>query len=184
MTFASFDWMMSLTPRWYSTIYGVYWFGGGMTGALALLALLARPSGASGVAESYPALGKLMLTFLMFWVYIGFAQYIVIWSGNIPQEVTWHVARTHGPWGGLALALLLGAAIVFLALLSRTAKARHARLIIVGALLLTLHYLDTYWMIIPNLVPMTWWLAALSAASIVIVAGSTLVVARVRDTRI
>jgi hypothetical protein len=180
MTFASFDWMMSLTPQWYSTIFGVYWFGGGIGAALALLTLLARPNAVQGMPDSYPALGKLMLTFVMFWVYIGFAQYIVIWSGDIPVEVTWHAARTHGSWGGVALALLLGAAVVFLALLSRTAKTRRTLLVVVGVLLLALHYLDTYWMIIPGLVPVTWWLVALSAATTVVVGGLTLVLARLR----
>ena len=101
MTFASFDWMMSLTPRWYSTIFGVYWFGGGMTGALALLSVVPEPGSLhrDRTLEAIPALGKLMLTFTMFWVYVGFAQYIVIWSADIPQEVTWHATRKHGGWG-------------------------------------------------------------------------------------
>jgi hypothetical protein len=183
MTFASFDWMMSLTPRWTSTIYGVYWFAGGAMGALALLAVLDRsnapprePTGAS------QALGKLMLTFVMFWVYIGFAQYIVIWSGNIPVEVTWHVSRTHGAWGFVALALLIGAAIAFVALVNRSLRQRSALVAAFGVLLLVLHYADTYWMVIPDVMPVSLWLLALSAAMLFLVAGATMFVGAVRQS--
>ena len=181
MTFASFDWMMALTPRWYSTTYGAYWFAGGMTGALALLAVLGRsdmqPDERDG---SVQALGKLMLTFVMFWVYIGFAQYIVIWSANIPLEVTWYVERTHEAWGGVALALLIGAAISFLALVNRAVRRRGAIVATLGALLLVLRYVDAFWTVIPGVVPLTWWLIALSAATLVIVVDATMLVAAIR----
>src|SRR5262249_14353672 len=116
MTFASFDWIMSLSPRWYSTIYGVYWFAGGMVGALSLLALVARRA-SRNVDEGIPrdrwhSLGKLLCTFVLFWAYIGFSQYIVIWSGNLPVEVTWYSSRTHGGWGSVALAIVFGAGAV------------------------------------------------------------------------
>ena len=181
MTFASIDWMMALTPRWYSTIYAVYWFAGGMTGALGLLAILSRsdaqPRERDGAIQ---ALGKLMLTFVMFWVYIGFAQYIVIWSANIPLEVTWYVERTHEAWGGVALALLIGAAISFLALVNRAVRRRGAIVAALGALLLVLRYVDAFWTVIPGVVPLTWWLIALSAATLVIVVDATMLVAAIR----
>jgi hypothetical protein len=180
MTFASFDWMMSLTPEWYSTVYGVYWFGGGMVGALALLAMLARRPAFVATVDELHALGKLLLTFVMFWVYAAFAQYIVIWSGDIPREVTWYVVRNRGGWGGLALVLLLGSvALPFLLLLLLRVKRSGVLLGALGALLLAFHYVDTYWLVMPGLVPVTWWtvpvsLAALASVAVVVVAASVM----------
>jgi len=186
MTFASFDWLMSLTPEWYSTVYGVYWFAGGVVGALALLAIQAgRASSAKTApvidADHLQALGKLLLTFVMFWVYIGFAQYIVIWSGNIPREVTWYVTRTHGGWGGFALVVLLaGGALPFLLLLLLRVKRSATLLAAVGGLLLAFHYADTYWVVMPGLVPMTWWTIVVSAATLILVVAAAMIVASVR----
>ncbi|MGH7618048.1 MAG: hypothetical protein ACREPM_12535 [Gemmatimonadaceae bacterium] len=182
MTFASFDWMMALTPRWYSTVYGVYWFAGGMTGAMGLLAILGRAYGKPAeLTGSFQAIGKLMLTFVMFWVYTGFAQYIVIWSGNIPVEVLWYVQRTRGAWGGVALALLIGAAIAFVALVNRSIRARGEVVAALGVLVLVLHYVDTSWMLLPSVMPATWWVAALSVATLIIVAESAILVAATRQ---
>ena len=104
MTFAAFDWMMSLSPTWYSTVFGVDFFAGAMVGALALLAVLVARGRRRGElpdtigVEHMHALAKLLLTFVLFWVYIGFSQFIVIWSAEIPAETTWYVARTRGGW--------------------------------------------------------------------------------------
>jgi hypothetical protein len=186
MTFAAFDWIMSLTPDWSSTMYGVYWFAGGAVGAVALLAVLARYD-VGGPPPRVPIedlhwLGKLVLTFIMFWIYIGFAQYIVIWSGNIPREVTWYVARTRGGWGFVALVLLLvSAAIPFLALLTLRVKRSFTILASLGGALLALHYVDTYWVVIPGIAPVTWWTLVLSAAALVIVVEPAVVVAAARS---
>ena len=99
LTFASFDWMMSLTPAWYSTIYGVYVFAGGFVAALALIAVLAAIEHETGrladpvIGHHFQALGKLLLTFVMFWAYIAFAQILIIWIGGIPAEVSWYAVR-------------------------------------------------------------------------------------------
>ncbi|MGH7615907.1 MAG: hypothetical protein ACREPM_01625 [Gemmatimonadaceae bacterium] len=168
MTFAAFDWMMSLTPDWASTIYGVYWFAGGMLSALALLAMLAHRSDARWPAVSSDdvhSLGKLLTTFVLFWLYIGFAQYIVIWSGDLPSEITWYVARTHGGWGALAGVLLAGNFVFpFLLLLLRAVKRSATLLAMIGAMMLGLHYLDTFWVVMPGLVPVRWWTAIVSAS--------------------
>ncbi|HEX3866106.1 MAG TPA: hypothetical protein VHV78_05105 [Gemmatimonadaceae bacterium] len=183
MTFASFDWMMSLSGDWPSTIYGVYWFGGGMIAALSLLALLATRRDDDRAfplvgEEQRKALGKLMLTFVMFWVYIGFAQYIVIWSADLPSEVTWYVARTKGPWGFVALLILLaGGAVPFLALLQSSVRRSGAWLAGLGALLLFIHYIDSYWLVLPAVVPFHWWTLIVSAACLVIVAAPAIVFA-------
>lgn len=172
MTFAAFDWMMSLTPDWYSTIYGVYWFAGGMVGALALLALpgLGSQVGADPAAPHRHALAGLLLTFVLFWVYIAFAQYVVIWSGGLPREVTWYVARVRDGWAGLAVVLLFGMFVLpLLALMVRDIKRSRPLLAALATILLALHYLDTLWVILPGLVPMTWFTALIAAAMLILV---------------
>ena len=186
LTFAAFDWMMSLTPDWSSTIYGVYWFAGGMVGGLALLALLSRLDHRVPVPVPVPAstsqsLGKLLLTFVLFWLYIAFAQYIVIWSGNLPREVTWYVPRTRGAWAGVALVLLLGMFVLpFLGLIMRAVKRSGTALAALGALLLVLHWVDTYWMVMPDLVGVTWWALILALAMAVVIIELAVMVGRAR----
>jgi hypothetical protein len=130
------------------------------------------------------SLGKLLLTFVLFWLYIAFAQYIVIWSGNLPREVSWYVPRTHGGWAGVALVLLLGLFLFpFLALILRAVKRSGAALAGLGALLLVLHYVDTYWMVMPSLVAVTWWTVLVSLGMLVIVVEASLAVAALRIRR-
>ena len=194
MTFAAFDWIMSLAPDWYSTIFGVYWFAGGMVGALALLAVLASPSGGGATLEGprepvssddVHALAKLMLTFILFWLYIGFAQYIVIWSGGLPREVAWYVPRTRGGWGGLAVLLVFGNFVLpFLLLLIRAVRRNATIVATLGVGLLALHYLDTFWLVMPGLVPVTWWTSVLAAAMLAVVAALTIALTGWPDERV
>jgi hypothetical protein len=147
-SFAAFDWLMSLAPRWFSTIYGVYVFAGGFLGALALLAA-ARPRAA---VEDFRKLGNLLLTFVVFWAYIAFSQFFIIWIADVPQEVAWYVPRLAGSWGWLALAVVLGQfALPFLLLLLLSVKRSPSRLAALGAWLLVMHYLDVYWLVLPQL---------------------------------
>jgi hypothetical protein len=157
MTFAAFDWMMSLTPAWYSTIYGVDYFAGAMVGALALLAVLgvrARRRGElpeSVGANQLHALAKLLLTFVLFWVYIGFSQLIVIWSAQIPAERVWYSVRMRGGWYVLGAVIVAGHfAIPFCALLIRAIKRSAVAVTWLGIWLLLMHYLDIYWMVMPS----------------------------------
>jgi hypothetical protein len=182
MTFAAFDWMMSLTPEWFSTIYGVYWFAGAMIGGLSLLAWMAASLGDDGLDVVGPdhihAIAKLLLTFILFWLYIGFSQYIVIWSGDIPREVTWYVARVRGGWAGVAIVLLFGTFVFpFLLLLVRAAKRNQRVVAAIGVVLLALHYLDAFWVVMPGLVPVTWWTLVLAAAMLVVVVAPSAVLA-------
>lgn len=180
MTFASFDWMMSLSPGWYSTAYGVYWIAGGLIAGLALLGVLAwRIPDVGATRDDIHSLAKLLCTFVLFWVYIGFAQYIVIWSANIPAEVTWYVARTRGAWGFLALLILLGGiALPFLLLLLLSVKRRPSLVGALGALILVFHYLDTAWLLFPNTASASVGLLALFVAGIVVVVSLVWVRAR------
>jgi hypothetical protein len=184
MTFAAFDWLMSLTPDWQSSIYGVYWFAGGMVAALGLLAVLVRLIGAPS-AEPSPddvhALGKLMLTFILFWVYIGFSQYIVMWSGDLPREVTWYADRASGGWG-LVAGLLIFGNFVFpaLLLLIRSVKRSVAMLTLIGAALLAMHCIDSFWIVMPGLVPVRWWTVFVTIASLGLLSAAAVAPMRLR----
>jgi hypothetical protein len=160
VTFASFDLLMSLTPLWYSTIFGVYIFAGGMVGFLSLLilsALALRRLGlltASINVEHYHDLGKLLFGFVFFWGYIAFSQYLLIWYANIPEETTWYVTRQTGTWVYVSLALVIFHFIVpFLGLLSRHAKRNLPVLGGWAALMLVMHWVDSYYIVMPSLSP-------------------------------
>ena len=157
ITFAAFDWMMSLAPMWYSTVYGVNYFAGAMVGGVALLAVLAERGRRTGElpkavgADHMHALAKLLLTFVLFWAYIGFSQFIVIWSAEIPVETTWYVVRTRGGWSTLGIVILAGHFVMpLLALLLLAVKRRPALIAALGAWLLAMHYLDCYWNVMPD----------------------------------
>jgi len=157
ITFAAFDWLMSLTPTWYSTIYGVYFFAGAMVGTMALLILLTEHARRRGeltdviATDHLHALAKVTLTFILFWTYIGFSQLIVIWSGNIPAEVTWYGVRVQGGWAALAGVLVFGHfALPFCALVVRAVKRSFVLMTALGFWLCAMHYLDVYWVTIPS----------------------------------
>lgn len=180
-TFAAFDWMMSLDPAWYSTIYGVYVFAGGFLAALALMAVVAygarRGSAvvcAAVTPEHFGALGKLLLTFVIFWAYIAFSQYLVIWIGDIPADTPWYLSRARGSWGVLALVVLAGQfALPFIALLSRSFKRRPGALALLGAWLLLMHVLDMYWLVLPAAEPDGMHPSWLDVAALLFIGGCT-----------
>ncbi len=157
ITFAAFDWLMSLLPSWSSTVFGVYYFAGAMVGALALLLLLSHRMEASGLladrlaASHYHALGRLLLTFVVFWAYIAYAQGFLIWIADLPREVPWYVERVRGGWSWVLGAVVVGQfAAPFFALLSRPLKRNGAAMGAIGAWLLVMHYLDVAWIVIPG----------------------------------
>jgi hypothetical protein len=126
ITFASFDWLMSLEPHWFSTIYGVLILGGQGLSALAFLIIVLvwlsrRPPLDRIVAAShFHDLGNLMLAFVMLWAYFSFSQYLIIWSGNLPAEIGWYLHRLQTGWRAVGLALILfHFAAPFVVLLSR-----------------------------------------------------------------
>jgi len=159
LTFAAFDWLMSLTPLWYSTIFGLLYFSGGFVAALALVAVIARvarrvPAVAAVAASVRPphsgALGRLMFAFLVFWAYMEFSQGIIIWIANKPDEVPWYVARGAGRWGDVFAVLVIGHfALPFFALLSRPLKRRPTLLAFAGGWLVVMHYVDIAWLVMP-----------------------------------
>jgi hypothetical protein len=158
-TFAAFDWLMSLEPTWYSTIYGVYFASGGFAAALAALTLAAWRGHRQGPladmhASHFSALGRLLLAFVCFWAYIAYSQVLVIWMGDMPREVPWYLVRLHGSWGACAaLGGVMAFALPFLLLVPWGLKRRPAALAAVGAVVLVGHYLDTYWLVMPHASP-------------------------------
>ena len=157
LTFAAIDWLMSLTPHWYSTIIGVYYFSGAIVGALAMMILLLvvlqkRGRLASVVSiEHYHDLGKLLFGFIVFWGYIAFSQYMLIWYANIPEETVWYLPRQQGPWVIVSLLLLFGHLIIpFFGLMSREIKRHKALLGFWAVWMLVVHWLDMFYLVMPN----------------------------------
>lgn len=156
MTFAAVDWMMSLEPHWYSTIYGILVLVGQLVAALSLgvaaLALLARfePLSAVIAPEHLHDLGNLLLTSVLFWAYISFSQLLIIWSGNLPEGVLWYVHRLEGGWEWVGLAVaLFQFALPFMLLLSRDIKEVPRRLGTIAAVIFGMHLVDVFWMVMP-----------------------------------
>jgi hypothetical protein len=157
LTFASFDFLMSLYPHWYSTIYPVYYFSGCVLGAFSLITLLVAALQSAGrlvhvvTAEHFHDLGKLMFAFVVFWAYCGFSQYMLIWYAHIPEETGWYLVRQQGVWLVLSLLLLLGHFFLpFLWLISRHPKRRRPVLAAAAVWLLAMHWFDLYWLVMPE----------------------------------
>jgi hypothetical protein len=157
LTFAAFDWLMSLDPHWYSTIFGVYYFAGAVVGFFALLVVLAVSLQRAGflrrtiTVEHYHDLGKLLFAFVVFWAYIAFSQFMLIWYGNIPEETAWIMRRMSGGFGIVGLVLLFGHFLLpFLLLLPRKIKRSPGVLFYPAVWLVLVHYLDLYWLVMPE----------------------------------
>jgi hypothetical protein len=156
ITFASFDWLMSLEPHWYSTIYGVLIMGGQALSAMAfsivVLAWLARraPFNELITANHFHDLGNLMMGFTMLWTYFGFSQYLIIWAANIPEETEWYLHRTGHGWQYMALVLVVfHFAVPFMVLLHRAIKRNAAMVSKVAMLILVMRFVDLYWLSAP-----------------------------------
>ena len=157
ITFASIDWVMSLDPSWISTIYGLLFLAGQLLSALAFVVVVAgilakyRPASEFLKPDYIHDYGKLLLALVMVWAYFGFSQWLIIWAGNLPEEISWYLRRLHGGWQyfGLSLALFYFA-FPFLFLLSRSFKRRVSSLMWLAAWLLFMRFVDLYWLIEPN----------------------------------
>jgi hypothetical protein len=181
VTFASFDWFMSLEPTWYSDVYGVYIFAGGFLSALglfgAMLVVAASrnelPRGVS--AEHFSAVGRLMLAMVIFWTYIGWAQLVLQWIADLPLEVTWYLARWAGGWQWFGLALLvLHWAVPFFYLLQRGLKRRPVPFVAISVWLVAVHLLDVYYLILPAYEPKHFAFHWLDATAVVALSGAVL----------
>ena len=156
VTFASVDWYMSLEPEWYSTIYGFIfvasWSLSALAFVIAAMAWLTEKEPLSRVVAPlhFHDLGKLLLALVMLWSYFAFSQYLIIWSGNLPEEITYYLDRVHGLWGVIIVAIaILHFAAPFLFLLSRELKRNPRRLVMVALLVLVMRMIDLLWMLAP-----------------------------------
>jgi hypothetical protein len=157
MTFASIDWIMSIEPHWYSTIYGVLWVVNQGLSALAFailaLSFLETRAPLAGRLQQghFHDLGNLLLAFVMLWAYMMFSQYLIIWSGNLAEDIPWYLVRNRGIWRWFPPVLILFHFFVpFVLLLMRDVKRKSGFLVWVAAGVLVMRVLDTLWLIMPG----------------------------------
>jgi hypothetical protein len=160
ITFASIDWVMSLEPHWFSTIYGMIFMIVAALTAMSFVIFVERhlsdyePLHDSVEPAQYNDQGNLMLAFVMLWAYLSYSQFLIIWAGNLKEEIPWYVTRAFGGWGAVAVVLMvMHFAVPFLLLLQRGVKRKLARLAPVAGLLVFLSLGDVYWLITPAFYP-------------------------------
>jgi len=160
ITFASIDWVMSLDPKWFSTIFGFIIIVGECLSAMCFMVVVERilgryqPVGSWLKPKEVHDHGKLMLTFVMLWAYFSFSQLLIIWAGNLPQEIRFYVRRLNHGWQAVALALVIfHFAIPFLTLLSRSFKRDPRQLVWLAVWLLFMRFVDLFWYIEPAFHP-------------------------------
>ncbi|MGA7120591.1 MAG: hypothetical protein WBY94_10860 [Polyangiaceae bacterium] len=179
LTLAAFDWVMSMNPRWTSDILGVYSFAGAFSGAMgatalgAWLAWRARLLPRDVGPAHFHALGRVLLVAVIFWAYIGFAQFLLVWIADMARETSFYLDRSGGVWAYMAVVLFAAHfAIPFLLLLSRSLKRTPSMLGVVGGLLVCAHALDVYWLVVPALRGGVRWLDLPVVIGVVGVAGA------------
>lgn len=183
-SFAAFDWFMSTEPEWYSALYGAYFWTGGFVAALSVHVLATLVFKRRGLLphdvgpSHYHALGKLLLTGVIFWAYLAYSQGFIIWIGDEPGDALYYVERTRDGWGAVFAVLFVGHfALPFAALLSRELKRTPAALALVAGWLVAFHYMDIYWLVIPaareRFAPSWFDLAALVGVAGALVATTT-----------
>src|SRR5688572_105259 len=159
VTFASVDWVMSLEPEWFSTIFGLLFMGGQALSALAFVIAVAgylsqrKPLVGIILPSHFHDLGKLLLALVMIWAYFAFSQFLIVWSGNLPEEIPWYLHRMQGGWMWIGLALVLFHFVLpFLVLLSRDLKRDARVMIIVAVAVVFMRFVDLLWLTAPPVV--------------------------------
>ena len=157
MSLAAIDWLMSLDAHWYSTIFGFIIVAGqglcGLSFAVAVLAMLSRREPMNHVlrAVHFHDLGKLMFAFVMLWAYFSFSQFLIIWAGNLPEEITFYLARMHNGWGAVSLIIVVGHFVLpFCLLLSADLKKRPNSLAVVAWFIVGIRLVDLIWIVAPT----------------------------------
>ncbi len=158
ITITAIDWIMSLEPHWFSTIFGVYYFSGSVLAGLSVVTfavILLREKGylhPAMVDDHYFSLGALLFAFINFWAYIAFSQYLLIWYANLPEETFWFLSRWEGGWVVVSLSLVVVHFIVpYAVLLSQPAKMDPKKLKFISIWILFAHFLDCFWLVMPNM---------------------------------
>jgi hypothetical protein len=160
LTFAAFDWIMSLNPHWFSTIFGVTYFAGAFMAFYAFTILMAMWLGKRGYlkdvvnTEHFHDLAKLLFTFMVFWTYTNFSQYMLIWYANQPEETQFYLDRQEGGWTAAGTMIVFGHFFIpFAFLMSRHIKRNPLTLAIGAIFLLVIHWLDMQYLVLPNFHP-------------------------------
>jgi hypothetical protein len=159
VTAAMVDWIMSLDARWYSTMFGALFLTAQGLSALAFSVIVTLLLVRSGAVPASPPgvrndLGNLLLAFVMVWTYMAFSQFLIIWSGNLPEEITWYDDRMRGGWRAVAIGILaFQFALPFLLLLQRRVKRRATLLLAIAATILAARLLDLLWVVNPAFSP-------------------------------
>jgi hypothetical protein len=155
--FAAFDILMSMAPKWYSTIYGVNFWGSACVGGFSALALIVLGIQRTGrlthsiTPDHYHDIGKWMFAFTFFWAYTAFSQFMLQWYGNLPEETVWYKYRLFGEWQWVSIAILVGFwAFPFVFLMSRWTKRIVPSLVFFAVWQLVFHWLDLYWNVMPS----------------------------------
>ncbi len=158
ITIISIDWLMSLEPRWFSTIFGVYYFSGTFLAGLAAITLFSINLNERGFLiqgikpDHYYSLGAWMFAFINFWGYIAFSQFMLIWYANLPEETFWFITRGTGSWMYFSIGMIVVHFLVpYILILSQPSKMDPKRLKIAGAWILFAHFYDLYWLVMPTL---------------------------------
>jgi hypothetical protein len=180
-TLASYDWLMSIEPKWYSTIFGLYILSGGALTFMSIVTLVALGFRKAGILtksitlEHYHDLGKWMFALTAFYTYIAFSQYLLIWYANLPEETIWYRNRSAGSWIFIALAMpFIRFVIPFFTLICRPAKRNLTILGIVAVWCIVVEYVDLYWVVMPAYYkdgPQVHWLDFATLAATVSICG-------------
>lgn len=157
VNFAAFDIAMSLSPHWFSSMFGVCIFAGSFEGFLALLMLLIGRAQSRGMlcdsitVEHRHDIAKLMFAFVVFWSYVNFSQYMLIWYANIPEETEWFAVRQTNAWLPVGLLLIFGHLIIpFLGFMSRAVRRSRSAMTFWACWMLAIHWVDLFYIIMPN----------------------------------
>ncbi len=157
ITFAAVDWVMSIHPHWISTIYGLLYLAGQGLAGLAFLLIMLRittsyePYDTIIGKQQVHDIGKLMLAFTLLWAYFSYSQFLIIWSGNLPEEITWYLHRTKGVWGGVAVFIVLFHFFVpFAVMLSQDLKRNIRKLAWLAGFMLLMRIVDLFWYVAPS----------------------------------
>lgn len=180
VTFASVDWAMSLDPGWFSTMFGVYFIAGcavSIFAALWVIVYFLQSRGAlvgAVTVEHQHDIGKYLFGFIVFWSYITFCQFLLIWYGDLPEETQWYLVRQHGGWQWIGLLLIVGHfAIPFFGIMSRHVKRNRKALLFWCAWMLVAHWLDLYYIVMPQAAPGSLPLGIIDLAMFVGLGGLT-----------
>jgi hypothetical protein len=157
LTFMSIDWVLSVDPRWFSTMFGLLIIAGELLSSMAFLITLMvllsrrRPMSEILTPRHLHDLGKLLLMLVMVWAYFSFSQFLIIWAGNLPEEIPWYLTRMHGGWQYMGLVLVIGHfALPFALLLSRDLKRNFKLLASIAVFVLAMRLVDLYWVVAPD----------------------------------